>query len=94
MKDLGTFHYFLGIGAAYSPRGYLLSQSMYIANIIEQARISNTRTTNSPLQLNVNDAPSDGAHILDPTLYRTLIGNLVYLIITRPNISYVVHLVF
>jgi hypothetical protein len=93
MKDLGTLCYFLGIEVAYSPRGYLLSQSKFIANIMEQARISHARSSDSPLELSVKYSPSDGVLLSDLTLYRTLVGSLVYLTITRPDIAYAVYIV-
>ena len=52
MNDLGSLHYFLGIEVAYSPRGYLLSQSKYIVNVLEHACLSDTRTIDTPLKLN------------------------------------------
>lgn len=35
MKDLGTMHYFLEIEVFYSPKGYIVSQSKCIVNILE-----------------------------------------------------------
>jgi hypothetical protein len=93
MKDLGTLCYFLGIEVAYSPRGYLLSQSKFIANIMEQARISHARSSDSPLELSVKYSPSDGVLLSDLTLYLTLVGSLVYLTITRLDIAYAVYIV-
>ncbi|KAK6123866.1 hypothetical protein DH2020_042391 [Rehmannia glutinosa] len=81
MKDLGSLRYFLGI------------ESKYTTDILERARITDTRTVDSPIEVNVRYSSSDGTLLADPTLYRTIVGSLVYLTITRPDIAYVVHIV-
>ncbi|XP_057444144.1 uncharacterized mitochondrial protein AtMg00810-like [Lotus japonicus] len=93
MKDLGTLRYFLGIEVDYSPRGYLLSQSKYIATILAQARLCDTGTVDTPLEMNTQYNSSNGVPLKDHTLYRTLVGSLVYPTITRPDIAYAVHVV-
>jgi len=83
----------LGVEVAYFPRGYLLSESKCTANILEAGCLSNTRVVDTLLELNAKYVSPDSVPFLDPTLYRTLVGNLVYLTITRPDVAYVVHVV-
>jgi hypothetical protein len=44
------------------------------------------------MELNVHLTPTDGEHLEDPTRYRHVVGSLIYLGVTRPNISYYVHI--
>lgn len=45
------------------------------------------------METNLKLTPLDGTPLSDTTLYRQLVGSLVYVIVTRPNIAYAVHLV-
>ncbi|KAI3780881.1 hypothetical protein L2E82_10874 [Cichorium intybus] len=93
MKDLGLLRYFLGIEVAQSSKGYLLSQTKYISDLFERARLSDNRTVDTPLETNARYSPTDGVPLSDPSLYRTIVGSLVYLTVTRPDISHAVHVV-
>ncbi|GKC36261.1 uncharacterized mitochondrial protein-like protein [Tanacetum coccineum] len=46
-----------------------------------------------PIDAKAKYTPTDGDHLPDPSLYRTIVGNLVYLTVISPNISYAVHIV-
>nr|GEU52887.1 uncharacterized mitochondrial protein AtMg00810-like [Tanacetum cinerariifolium] len=93
MKDLGLVHYFLGIEVASSPKGYILSQSKYIGDLLDRARITDKMVKDIPIDAKAKYTPTDGDPLLDPSLYRTIVGSLVYLTVTRPDISYAVHIV-
>ncbi|XP_068638476.1 uncharacterized mitochondrial protein AtMg00810-like [Aristolochia californica] len=93
MKDLGYLQYFLGIEVAYSPKGYILSQSKYISEVISHAGLTDDWIMDSPIELNHRLSPTDGDLLSDVTRYREVVGSLVYLMVTCPDITYVVHMV-
>jgi hypothetical protein len=93
MKDLGYLRYFFGIEVVYSPRGYLLSWSKYVVDILKRARLTDNKTIDTFIEVNTRYSFSDVLPLIDPTLYRTIIGSLLYLTITCLDIAYVVHVV-
>lgn len=86
MKDLSTLCYFLGLEVSCNSEGFYLSQAKYAFDLLSGAEIPNGKTISTPLELNCKLTPLDDILLDDLTLYQQLIGSLVYLIITRPNI--------
>jgi hypothetical protein len=93
MKDLGLLSYFLGLEVSSSYNGYYHTQAKYTSDLISRARITNSKIVDTPIEYNNHLNTHDGEPLPDATLYRQLVGSLVYLTVTRPDISYVVHIV-
>ncbi|XP_047320449.1 uncharacterized mitochondrial protein AtMg00810-like [Impatiens glandulifera] len=93
MKDVGHLSYFLGLEIAFDKSSYYLSQTKYATDLISRAGITDTKVVNTPFNSTEHLAATDGTPLSDETLYRQLVGSLIYLTITRPNIAYVVHIV-
>ncbi|KAL4035954.1 hypothetical protein IC575_004668 [Cucumis melo] len=93
MKDLGNLSYFPGLEISSSPSGYYLSQAKYASDLLNRPGTTDSATFLTPLDPNVRLTPFDGVPLDDPTLYRQLVGSLIYLTVTRPDIAYAVHIV-
>jgi hypothetical protein len=92
MSDLGPLSYFLGIEVQQTPKGFYLSQSKYLQDLLDRSRLTDTRTTVTPMDIHLHLHPTDGTPLADPSRYQQNMGSLVYLTITRPNIAHVVHI--
>uniref|UniRef100_A0A2N9GCA0 CCHC-type domain-containing protein n=1 Tax=Fagus sylvatica TaxID=28930 RepID=A0A2N9GCA0_FAGSY len=93
MKDLGHLSYFLGLEVSSDSTGYYLSQAKYASDLLSRAGLTDTKVVSTPLEMNARLTPLDGTPLSDATLYRQLVGSLVYLTVTRPDIAHAVHLV-
>ena len=93
MKDLGLLNYFLGLEVSSSADGYYLTQVKYTSDLISRASITDSKIVDTPIEYNCRLNSHDGESLSDTTLYRQLVGSLIYLTVTCPDISYAVHVV-
>ncbi|XP_051146976.1 uncharacterized mitochondrial protein AtMg00810-like [Andrographis paniculata] len=93
MKSLGPLRYFLGLEISDTSDGYYLSQAKYASDLLSSAGLTDSKTAPTPLDSDCHLTPMDSVPFDDPTLFRQLVGSLIYLIVTRPDIAYAVHIV-
>ena len=91
MKDLGPLQFFLGIEVARNESGIYLCQRKYALDIISETGLMEAKPANFPLEENNKLALSDSPLLPDPKPYRRLLGRLIYLSVTRPDLAYSVH---
>lgn len=91
IKDLGSLKYFLGIEVARSSQGMVLSQHIYTLDILEESGFQASRPSTFPMEQNLKLSKEDYSPAVDSAQYHRLIGRLLYLTVTRPDIVYSVN---
>ena len=90
LKDFGSLHFFLGIEVKNVASGIILSQEKYVQEILQRMGMKTCKPSPTPLsvskKLSLHDGEALGAE--DVTRYRSIVGALQYLTLTRPDISY------
>jgi hypothetical protein len=93
LKDLGKLHYFLGIEVNEIENGIILTQSKYASNLLHKVGMGNCKPSNSPMfaseKLSLYEGIPLGPH--DSSQYRSVVGALQYLTLTRPDMSFAVN---
>jgi hypothetical protein len=93
MKDLGELRYFLGIEVIQSPKGIWLLQRQYALNKLFKYGMIGCKPISIPLEQNVKLNLYEGDLVDDTTMYICIVGSLIYMTITRPDLSYAVGVV-
>jgi hypothetical protein len=91
MKDLGPMHYFLGLEVWQSPEDIFLNQGKYAVEILKRFDMMDCRAMSTPMETNLNLLVDTSSEMVDVTLYRQMIGSLMYLTNTIPDICFVVN---
>ena len=91
LKVLGSLKYFLGLEIARSKKGIYLSQRNYTLSLLEDTGFTNCKPAPLPMDPNLKPNATDGEAVTDVSQYRRMIGRLLYLTISRPDICFAVN---
>ena len=81
-------HYFLGMEAWQNADGIFLRQGKYAIEILKRFGTMDRKTMATPMASNLKLLSDASSESVDATMYRQMIGSLMYLTNTRPNICF------
>lgn len=90
IKDLGNLKYFMGMEVARSKGGISISQCKYTFDLLKETRMTGCKPTNTSMEANAKLGESVIKIPVDKGRYQRLVGKLIYMSHTRPDISYAV----
>jgi len=93
IKDLGQLSYFLGIEITTSNKSLFLSQRKYILDLLKETDKLGTKPAHTPMETNNKLGPEQDEPLSNMGQYQKLVGKLIYLTVTRSDISFAVSMV-
>ncbi|KAJ4820740.1 polyprotein [Rhynchospora pubera] len=93
MTDLGKMHYFLGLEVEQEEGRIFISQRKYATDLVAKFGLKGCNFVQTPMNTNEKLTLVDGTGPTDATRFRSLIGGLMYLTHTRPDITHAVSIV-
>ncbi|GKC09703.1 putative ribonuclease H-like domain-containing protein, partial [Tanacetum coccineum] len=90
MSSMGELTFFLGLQVKQNKGGIFISQDKYVAEILKKFDLVNVKAAITPMETKVPLTKDEEAFDVDVHLYRSMIGSLMYLTASRPDIMYAV----
>jgi hypothetical protein len=91
MKDLALMHYFLGLEVWQRSDEIFLSQGKYTVEILKKFRMMDCKSMTTPMTINLKLLREKSSDLVNPMMYRQLIGSLMYLVNIRLDICFAVN---
>ena len=91
MIDLRLMHYYLGMEVWQKDGHVFLGQGKYAVDVLRRFRMEECKPMSTPFIINWKKLHASEGELVDPPLFRQLIRSLMYLVNTRPNMSFAVN---
>eukprot|EP00253_Pinus_taeda_P025571 PITA_25571 len=88
MTDMGFLRYFLGIEVDQNEKGIFISHARYVNQVLSRFNMQECKATITPTVMGLKLSREDRRKDFDPSLYKSIVGSLMYLTATRPDIMY------
>ncbi|GJV46366.1 putative ribonuclease H-like domain-containing protein [Tanacetum coccineum] len=88
MGSMGELTFFLGLQVTQKEDGIFISQDKYVDEILKKFGFLTVKTTSTPMETSKPLMKDENAKDVDVHLYRSMIGSLMYLTCSRPDIIY------
>ena len=89
---LGELTFFLGLQVYQSDKWIFISQTKYIKDMLNKLKMEDSKPVNSLMIIGCNLIKNDESLEVDHTMYKSMIGSLLYVIATRTNLHYILSL--
>ncbi|GJT65226.1 putative ribonuclease H-like domain-containing protein [Tanacetum coccineum] len=94
MSSMGELTFFLGLQVTQKEDGIFISQDKYVAEILKKFNYTDVKSASTPVDLEKPLVKDGDADDVDVHLYRSMIGSLMYLTTSRPDIMFAMRLKF
>jgi hypothetical protein len=91
MSAMGELNFFLGLQVDQKKDGFFIHQTKYVYDLLARFKMEDSKSVGTPIEQNhkLGSEISDDEDV-DPTLYRAIIGSLMYITASRPDIMFAV----
>eukprot|EP00253_Pinus_taeda_P019640 PITA_19640 len=93
MTDMGLLRYFLGIEVDQNKNGIFISQEKYVNEVLGIFNMQDSKAAITPTVMGLKLRKENSSKDFDPSVYKSIVGNLMYLTATRPDIMHAVSLI-
>ncbi|GKB00831.1 uncharacterized mitochondrial protein-like protein, partial [Tanacetum coccineum] len=90
MSSMGELTFFLGLQVKQKKDGIFISQDKYIDEILKKFRFTEVKTASTPMETQKPLLKDEDGEEVDVHMYRSMIGSLMYLTSSRPDIMFAV----